>query len=43
MSVSTPSAQERYQREKEYHNKAFAEDLRHSVDKYYDTIQSSRL
>ncbi|MFZ9499844.1 MAG: class I SAM-dependent methyltransferase, partial [Bacteroidia bacterium] len=38
-----PSAQDRYQREKEYHNRAFAEDLRHSVDKYYETIQSSRL
>jgi len=43
MSQVKPSAQDRYQREKEYHNKAFAEDLRHSVDKYYETIQSSRL
>ncbi len=32
----------RLEREKEYHNKAFAEDLRKSVDKYYETIAQSR-
>lgn len=32
----------RLAREKEYHNKAFAEDIRKSVDKYYDTITLSR-
>lgn len=32
----------RLEREKAYHNKAFAEDLRKSVDKYYDTIAKSR-
>ncbi len=32
----------RLEREKAYHNKAFAEDLRKSVDKYYDTITKSR-
>lgn len=32
----------RLAREKAYHNKAFAEDLRKSVDKYYDTIAKSR-
>ncbi len=33
---------ERLERERLYHNKAFAEDLRQSVDKYYETIVSSR-
>ena len=32
----------RLEREREYHNKAFAEDLRKSVDKFYETIESSR-
>jgi len=32
----------RLEREKAYHNKAFAEDLRKSVDKYYETIAKSR-
>jgi SAM-dependent methyltransferase len=42
MSSPSESALQRYQREKEYHNKAFADDIRRSVDKYYETIQSSR-
>jgi len=33
MSPNTEAAQQRYQREKEYHDKAFAEDIRRSVDK----------
>ena len=32
----------RLEREREYHNKAFAEDVRKSLDKFYDTIESSR-
>lgn len=32
----------RLEREREYHNKAFAQDIRKSVDKFYETIESSR-
>lgn len=32
----------RLERERDYHNKAFAQDVRKSVDKFYETIESSR-
>ena len=33
---------DRLERERHYHNNAFAQDLRKSVDKFYETIESSR-
>jgi ubiquinone/menaquinone biosynthesis C-methylase UbiE len=42
MNTTSLNDTERLERERDYHNKAFAEDVRKSVDKYYETIQSSR-
>jgi ubiquinone/menaquinone biosynthesis C-methylase UbiE len=42
MNNSPGSESARLERERDYHNKAFAEDVRKSLDKFYETIQSSR-
>ena len=40
--LSTPNADRRYEDEREFHNRAFSEDVRKDAEKYYSVADNSR-